>query len=63
MHCDVVSLGEWFADSKEICQYLKFRNDERMVYSNIDPKIVDKRRSEKKEIKIKGCMLGYLFVY
>ena len=34
-----------------------------MVYSNINPKFVDKRRSEKKEIKIKGCMLGHLFVY
>ena len=34
-----------------------------MVYSNINPKFVDKRRSEKEEIKIKGCMLGHLFVY
>ena len=34
-----------------------------MVYSNIDQKLVDKRRSEKKEIKSKGCMLGHLFVY
>ena len=34
-----------------------------MVYSNNDPKFVDKRRSEKKEIKIKDCMLGHLFVY
>ena len=34
-----------------------------MVYSNIDPKLADKRRSEKKEIKIKGCILGHLFVY
>ena len=46
-----------------MCRYLRFKNDERMVYSNIDPKFVDKRRSEKKEIKIKGCMLGHLFVY
>ena len=34
-----------------------------MVYLNIDPKFVDKSRSEKKEIKIKGCMLGHLFIY
>ena len=34
-----------------------------MVYSNIDPKLVNKGRSKKKEIKIKGCMLGHLFVY
>ena len=34
-----------------------------MVYSNIDPKFVDKCRSEKKEIKIKCCMLGHLLVY
>ena len=60
---DVVGLDQWFADSKEMCQYLRFRNDERMVYSNINPKLVDQRRSEKKEIKIKGCMLGHLFVY
>ena len=60
---DVIGLDQRFADSKEICQYLRFRNDERMAYSNIDSKLVDKRRSEKKEIKIKGCMLGQLFVY
>ena len=53
---DIVGLDQWFADSKEMCQYLRFRNDERMVYSNVDPKFVDKRRSEKKEIKIKGCI-------
>ena len=53
LHRDVVGLDQWFADSKEMCRYLRFRNDERMVYSNIDPKFVDKRRSEKKEIKIK----------
>ena len=52
----VVGLDQWFADSKEMCQYLKLRNDERMVYSNIDPKFVDKPSSEKKEIKIKGCI-------
>ena len=34
-----------------------------MVYSNINPKFVGKPRCEKKEIKIKGCMLGHLFVY
>ena len=60
---DVIGLDQRFADSKEICQYLRFRNDERMAYSNIDSKLVDKRRSEKKEIKIKGCILGHLFVY
>ena len=60
---DVIGLDQRFADSKEICQYLRFRNDERMAYSNIDSKLVDKRRSEKKETKIKGCMLGQLFVY
>ena len=56
---DIIGLDEWFADSKKMCQYLRFRNDERMVYLNIDPKLVDKRRSEKKEIKVKGCMLVY----
>ena len=59
----VIGLDQWFADSKKMCQYLRFRNDERMVYSNIDPKFVDKRKSEKKKMKIKGCMLGHLFVY
>ena len=63
LRCDVIGLDQWFAYSKEKCQYLRFRNDERMVYSNIDPKLVDKWRSKKKEIKIKGCMLGHLFVY
>ena len=56
---DIIGLDEWFADSKKMCQYLRFRNDKRMVYLNIDPKLVDKRRSEKKEIKVKGCMLVY----
>ena len=60
---DVVGLNQWFADSKKMCQYLRFRNGNRMVYSNIDPKFVDKCRSEKKEIKIKCCMLGHLLVY
>ena len=60
---DVVGLDHWFADSKEMCQYLRFRNNERMVYSKTDPKFVDKRRSEKKEIEIKGCKLGHLFLY
>ena len=60
---DVIGLDQWFADSKEMCQYLRFRNEERMVYSNIDPKLVNKGKSKKKEIKIKGCMLGHLFVY
>ena len=46
-----------------MCQYLRFKNDERMVYSNIDQKLVDKWRSKKKEMKIKGCILGDLFVY
>ena len=45
---DVVDLDQWFADSKEMCQYLRFRNDKTMVYSNIDAKVVYKRRSEKK---------------
>ena len=56
-------LDQCFADNKEMCQYLRFRNDERMVYSNINPKFVGKPRCEKKEIKIKSCMLGHLFVY
>ena len=63
LHRGVIGLDQWFADSKEMCQYLRFRNDEIMVYSNINPKFIDKRRSKKKEIKIKGCMLGHLFVY
>ena len=29
---DVVGLDQWFADSKEMCQYLRFRNYKRMVY-------------------------------
>ena len=45
---DVVGLDQWFADSKEMCQYLWFRNDKTMVYWNIDAKVVYKRRSEKK---------------
>ena len=60
---DVIGLDQWFADSKEKCQYLRLKIEERMVYSNIDPKFIDKRRSEKKEIKTKGRMLGHLFVY
>ena len=60
---DVIGLDQWLVDSKEMCQYLRFRNEERMVYSNIDPKLVNKGMSKKKEIKIKGCMLGHLFVY
>ena len=34
-----------------------------MVFLNIDLKVVDKRRSEKKEIKTKGCILQHLFIY
>ena len=45
---EVIGSDQWFADSKEMCQYLRFKNDKRMVYSNIDQKLVDKRRSEKK---------------
>ena len=45
---DVIGLGQWLVDSKEMCQYLRFRNEERMVYSNIDPKLVNKGKSKKK---------------
>ena len=34
-----------------------------MVFLNIDLKVLDKRRSEKKKIKIKGCILQHFFVY
>ena len=46
-----------------LCQHLRYRNYNRMIYSSIDPKFLDKFRSEKKEIKIKDYMLGHLLVY
>ena len=55
-------LDQRFSDSKEMRQYLRFRNNERMVYSIIDREVLNRRRSEKKEIKIKGSILGHLFV-
>ena len=60
---EVVGLDQWFADSKKMCQHLRYRNYNRMIYSSIDPKFLDKLRSEKKEIKIKDYMLGHLLVY
>ena len=43
----IVALDQWLADSKEMCQCIRFRNDERMAYLNIDPKVI-KARSEKR---------------
>ena len=37
---DVVGLAQSFSDSKEMCQYLRFRNAKGMVYTNIDLEVV-----------------------
>ena len=45
---DIVGLDQWFANIKEMFQYIRFRNDEGMAYLNIDPKVAVKARSEKR---------------
>ena len=45
---DIVGLDQWFANIKEMFQYIRFRNDEGMAYLNIDPKVTVKARSEKR---------------
>ena len=40
---DIVGLNVWFANSKEICEYLDFRRDSRMSYSVINQAEVDKK--------------------
>ena len=45
---DIVGLDQWFANVKEMFQYIRFRNDEGMAYLNIDPKVAVKARSEKR---------------
>ena len=42
---DIVGLDQWFANIKEMFQYIRFRNDEGMAYLNIDPKVAVKARS------------------
>ena len=58
LRCDIIGLDQWFADSKEMCIIIII-----LKYLNINRKLVDMQRSKKKETKIKGCMLGHLFVY
>ena len=59
--CDIVGLDQWFADSKEVCQYLRFRKE--WFTQILTQRLLTKGGPEKKAIKIKGCILGHLLVY
>ena len=52
---DIITLDKWFSDSKKICKYLTFSVDHRMSYTHLPAENLDKKRSVKREISIKGC--------
>ena len=46
--------------SAEICNYLSMRSDPRMLYTSIEPKQLDQKKSEKKGLVINGCMVQHI---
>ena len=52
-----------FENSSKICEYLSSRCDRRMSYVNLDAMKIDEKRSNKEDLKIKGCMTQHIFEY
>ena len=60
---DVIAFDQWFQNSKEICDYLAIRGDQRMMYAHVDEKLTNEQRCSRKSKVINGCMKAHLFVY
>ena len=66
---DIVTMNRWYGNSEKMCEYLREVQPQRtsgereMIYQDIDPKILDRKRMEKKEHPIAGCMKQHLFEY
>ena len=60
---NIVTHDVWFANSDEICSYLReqLRSDKIMDYQVVDPVAVDSKRMNKIGLKIKNCMSKHLF--